>query len=247
MRKTTLLAILLIALPVSAMALSNDELLALVAMPLAVAAVADIAEVPVAELVDVVTLLNDANVPPVQFVEVVRYVPVAIADEDDFVDFVRTRQQSGLAGPALVTVIEERVHALGLRDVDLDTPAVVVVDEAFIPAIVRTRVAAGRRQHPHGGPPGQLKKAVGVQTGAEIVHGTKPGRDNKPAVTVIESGRNKGKGNAKKNRDVVVAVPRSAPQPVVIERGGGPGHSKGQGGPPPHAQGGGKGKGKGKG
>ena len=41
--------------------------------------------------------------------------------------------------------------------------------------IVTTRIAE-TRAHPHGGPPGQLKKELGLQTGAEVVHGTHPGR-----------------------------------------------------------------------
>lgn len=251
MPKKPVLALLLLLVPLNAVAFSTDDLLALVAMPLAVAAVAEIADVPVNELIDVVTLLNDANVPPVQFVEVVRYVPVAItADEDrEFVEFVRSRFQAGVTGDALVTVIGDRYVTFGLRDIDLRTPRVVVVDEDFVPAIVRTRVADARR-HPHGGPPGQLKKIAGVQTGAEIVHGSKPGRrgDDRPASIVIGATK-KGKGPGRKQRDVVVGAPSGGPPVVVVDHGRGPGKNKGgnSGGPPPHAQGAGKGKSKGKG
>src|SRR5688500_6173989 len=92
-----LAAALLVPLP--AHALENDDLLALVAMPLAVAAVSEITDVPMSSLMDVVSLLNNANVPPVQFVEVVRYVPVALAVEeqrDPFLDYLRLREQEGL-------------------------------------------------------------------------------------------------------------------------------------------------------
>jgi len=52
---------------------------------------------------------------------------------------------------------------------------VVIVDgDEFLPPVVVTRVA---RSHPHGGPPGQLKKELGLQTGAEVVHGTTRSRN----------------------------------------------------------------------
>ncbi|HEX2121500.1 MAG TPA: hypothetical protein VHL59_07650 [Thermoanaerobaculia bacterium] len=256
-------------LPLQAAALETEDLLALVAMPLAVAAVSEMTDVPTSELVDVVTLLNDAAVPPAQFVEVVRYVPVALVvenDEPDFVEFVRLRQAEGLRGTQLVTSIEERIHLLGVPDADLDVtaPRVIVFDDNFIPAAVRTRVAEVKA-HPHGGPPGQLKKAAGVQTGAEIVHGTRRGRgrgdgdgdgddrrvveNRKPAkqrVVRVDDDDDRGRGGGNSDR---VTSNRgrgrgsdNAVKPQKRDGGGGPGrgNSGGDGG-------GGKGKGKGKG
>ncbi len=162
----------------------DDDLLALVAMPLAVAAVSEITDVPANDLIDMVTLLNDADVPPVQFVEVVRYIPVALVAQDTtqprFVEVVREREQAGVRGTELVTFIEERLNTYGLPaaiDLDVTAPRLVELndDDDIVPVVVRTRVAQVKA-HPHGGPPGQLKIA-GVQTGAEIVHGTSRGRD----------------------------------------------------------------------
>lgn len=168
-----------------ASALENDDLLAMVAMPLAVAAVSQLADVPVNDLIDVVTLLNNAAVPPAQFVEVVRYAPVALVYEADgptFVDYVRLREQEGLRGLQLVNAIDSQMDVYGLRDVDFNEPRTRVIEivdrDEFIPPIVRTRVVEWRSSHPHGGPPGQLKKQLGMQTGAEVVHGMKPGRDH---------------------------------------------------------------------
>jgi hypothetical protein len=190
MGKALLAAIIAAALlvPVNATALENEDLLALVAMPLAVAAVSEITDVPTSELIDVVTLLNDAAVPPPQFIEVVRYVPVALVVDDsqpDFVNFVRVQTTEGLRGTELVTSIAEQFRVYGLPEVDLAVTrprTIDVVEETFIPAPVRTRLAEVRRSHPHGGPPGQLKKEQGLQTGAEIVH-----RDETPNGVVTRS------------------------------------------------------------
>src|SRR5688500_19039889 len=173
---TLVAALLLPAQPAAALEIDND-LLALVAMPLAVAAVSEITDVPANDLIDMVTLLNDANVPPVQFVETVRYVPVALIVENDtqprFIEVVRQQEQPGGRGIQLVTFIEERLHLYGLPatvDLDVIAPRVIEIDDNdIVPVFVRTRIAQVNA-HPHGGPPGQLKKAAGVQTGAQIVH-----------------------------------------------------------------------------
>src|SRR5688572_19128548 len=114
---TLVAALILPAQPVAALEVDND-LLALVAMPLAVAAVSEITDVPANDLIDMVTLLNDADVPPVQFVETVRYVPVALVTADDtqprFVEVVRQQEQAGVRGIQLVTFIEERLRLYGL-------------------------------------------------------------------------------------------------------------------------------------
>jgi hypothetical protein len=178
-------AVLIAALfvPAKAEALETNELLALVAMPLAVAAVSEVTDVPMSDLLDVVTLLNDANVPPVQFVEVVRYAPVALVVEEPtrtpFVDFIRTRYDAGVLGVPLVTEIEREIRFYGVPDIELDVvaPRLIDRDADFIPLPVRTRITEYRREHPHGGPPGQLKKERGLQTGAEVVHGTRRGND----------------------------------------------------------------------
>jgi len=179
-----LLAVMLLIPAQDAAALETDDLLALVAMPLAVAAVSEMTNVPMNDLIDVVTLMNDAAVPPAQFVEVVRYAPAAIVYENEGPSFATwMRTQSALSGLALVDAIERQMPVYGLRDVDFDRPATRVIDvvgnrDVFFPQIVRERVR-DHATHPHGGPPGQIKKQIGVQTGAEVVHGSKPGRGNR--------------------------------------------------------------------
>jgi len=242
MLKRLAVASLLVALlPLRGAALDTQDLLSLVAMPLAVAAAAELTDVPRDQLIDVVTLLNQAQVPPAQFVEVVRYVPVALVTTTEgptFVEFVRARELEGLRGTQLVTVIEDRFRAIGVpADLDVVAPRVVQLDQReFIPQIVRTRIAEAKT-HPHGGPPGQLKKIAGVQTGAEIVHGEHP-----------------GKGHAHHER-VVVAQPRHDVEREVIHvtkekphgHGGGDHGDQGDHGNRGMGQGGGNGGGKGKG
>lgn len=209
------LAVALVAatllLPTKASALENEELLALVAMPLAVAAVSEMTDVPVNELIDVVTLLNKAAVPPQQFVEVVRYVPVAlVSNEDDFVAFVRSREQEGVRGTALVTSIAEHMRVYGLPEADLAVTrprTIDVVEDEFIPKAVRVRLAE-KKAHPHGGPPGQLKKAAGTRVVSQVVeedgrrgHKVRPREvESHPRVAAREGKPHTAKRNGDGNR-----------------------------------------------
>jgi hypothetical protein len=208
--------------PTRASALENEDLLALVAMPLAVAAVSEITDVPASDLMDVVTLLNNAAVPPAQFIETVRYIPVALVTEDnDFVEYVRVREQEGLRGTALVTSIAERLRIYGLPDVDLAVTrlrTIDVVEGDFVPRPVRLRLAEMKRhpRHPLGGPPGQLKKAAGTRVVTQVV---------------VEKNKSKGR----KIR------PREVESQSRVAEAKGESHGKGQGGGKGH----GKGKGKG--
>lgn len=182
-----------------ASALENEDVLSLVAMPLAVAAVSEMNDVPTAQLIDVVTLMNAAAVPPAQFMEVIRYIPVALiaeSSEPDFVEFVRLRADEGQRGTALVTSIAGQLRVYGLPEVDLAVTRPRTIDvneEEFLPSPVRKRMAASRAgSHPHGGAPGQLKKAAGVKTGAEIVH-----RHGRAVAKSRGHGNGNGKGNGK--------------------------------------------------
>jgi hypothetical protein len=240
MKKLTMVLLVCAALlPRPAAALATKDLLALVAMPLAVAAVSEVTDVPVNELVDFVSLLNQADVPPAQFVEVVRYVPVALVvqnDEPNFVEFVRTRTQTGVSGATLVTVIQDRyqtMYSLPATQFQTTMPSTVFEDEAnFVPPVVRIRLAEVKR-HPHAGPPGLLKKQQGLQTGAEIVHVKPKKHERQQEVRVM-----------------VVAPEQRVVRParVKIERAD---HGKGgrgnDGGHPKGEHGGGNGKGHGKG
>jgi hypothetical protein len=206
------------------------------AMPLAVAAVSELAGVPANQLGDLAFMLNQAAVPPAQFVEVVSYAPQTLVVQQPvaqpaFVDFVRTQTQQGVRGPALVTAINQELP--------------------------RYSVAAAR-VHPHGGPPGQLKKQLGLQTGAEVVHGFKPGHQfgatttTQPVViTRVEHGHGHGRGHVHAARVLPPPMASSAPpvvvqpaQPVFVP----PGQAKKQGGGgEEHGKGPGEGKGQGKG
>jgi hypothetical protein len=244
-----------------AAALETNDLLALVAMPLAVAAVSEATDVPMSDLIDVVTLLNDAAVPPAQFIEVVRYVPATLVVETDrprFVDFLRTEEQQGVVGTALVTQIERELPYYGISDVNLDVSAPRLVDfdeNTFVPPIVQTRIAEAR-QHPHGGPPGQLKKELGLQTGAEVVHGQRMGGGRTVVATRQHDEdrstavRHSGKEHHAQARPQKIAKTKGASeghsvQTEVAKPSHGMGH--GNGGTHGGGHGGGHGKGKGKG
>jgi hypothetical protein len=202
-------------------ALSTEDLVSLVALPLAVAAVADVAGVPQEQLADLVATLNGANMPVAQEIQVIRYVPVALTQDNatPFVDFVQTQVTQGITGPALVPVVVERLQTFYPREERI------VIHETSMqqPVVFEPVVVAARREHPHGGPPGQLKKQLGLKTGAEVVH--------------------VGRASA---RPLVVPPPMISSAPVVVhehEKGGhGKGHDKGG-----HGEGHGGGKGHGKG
>lgn len=240
MKKTLAAALFAAALiPTQAQALDNEEMLALVAMPLAVAAVSEVTDVPMNDLIDVVSLMNDALVPPAQFIEVVRYAPVALVvdtQEPRFPAFVQVQYDSGLRGTALVSSIEDRFHVYGVEGVDLDVvaPSVIDIEDDFVPQVVRERIAE-RKAHPHGGPPGQLKKERGLKTGAEVVHGTSKSKDR--AVSRVVDDR-PVKTVRKVRSETVVAVKKD-------DRG--KGHDKKNHADKGHDDKGGKGKGKGKG
>jgi hypothetical protein len=220
-------------------------------MPLAVAAVSDVSGVEDNQLADLVTTLNQANVQPTQFVEVIRYVPVALVNTNDqpvFVDYVQNQYSQGITGDALVNAIVQQLQSqyditpqiayyeppqtIVTQTVPVVPRQVVVqrqqtyftpVDNNYIPPAVQTRVAEVRVHpvHPHGGPPGQLKKIYGVKTGAEIVHAAPP-----PQRIVVQ--HEHGHGHQKQ---VIQAVPppmispmiSSAPPPQVIQQHGPPG------------------------
>jgi hypothetical protein len=149
---------------------------ALVAMPLAVAAVSNLAGISTSDLFGLVSALNRAAVPAPQFVEVVRYAPVAFYEPDNrFVSYVVQDVDRGIVGIPLARAIADRYRSYGVREIDVvaPRPRLIVERQAFVPPIVEQRYA---RVHPLGGPPGQLKKVRGLQTGAEVVHGERPGR-----------------------------------------------------------------------
>jgi hypothetical protein len=217
----------------------------LIALPLAVAAVSDINGVPQNQLANLVLSLNNANVPVVQEIQVVRYAPVALMVDNGqpFVDFVQTQVTQGITGPALVPVVTQRIQTFvpDRRIVLTPPPQRAFVDEEFVRPVVV--------MHPHGGPPGKIKKQLGLQTGAEVVHGRRalpqPMISSSPAPVVV---REHGHGHrveagfsrpADDGRLKPAATPVPAPQ-MVPPGNPGRGHGGGEG------KGGDKGKGHGK-
>src|ERR1700682_263622 len=128
------------ALSSSAFALSTKDLLSLVAMPLAVAAVSNVTGVPQQDLTNVVSALNQGNVPPQQFVEVVRYTPVVLTNQNtapQFVDYVTTQVNQGVTGDALATAIANQLRTYGVQDINVTNPQFAYVDgQSLLPSSV---------------------------------------------------------------------------------------------------------------
>src|ERR1051326_1907522 len=144
MRKLTLAVLLLFAGALPAQALNTKDLLSLIAMPLAVAAVSDLSGVPQDQLADVVSTLNQADVPPAQFVDTVRYIPVALvaqpaANEPTFTQWLDSQSQS-VTGPALVTTIDDRLATTYGVTPAAQPTEIVYVDDNYIPQEVVTRL-----------------------------------------------------------------------------------------------------------
>jgi hypothetical protein len=194
MKKVAFALIIAALIPVHAQALNTSELLATIAMPLAVAAVSEVSGVPQSELGDVVAMLNNAFVPAPQAIEIIRYVPVALVVDNGtpFVDFLRQQAAQGVTGTQFVTVVDQQLKTYYVESPPqivnvVATPAPIIVNETFVPQTVRTRIVEVReaKAHPHGGPPGQLKKQAGVKTGATIVHNEPRGADKKREREVV--------------------------------------------------------------
>ena len=243
----------------------TSDPLAIVTLPLAVAAVSNIAGVSQDQLANIVATLNQADVPVTQEIDVIRYVPVALVADNGppFVQFVQQQVADGVTGPALVPVIYQQLQTYYPAPVTVAAaPArTVVVDENFVPRTVVTRITE-LRANPHGGPPGQIKKQLGLQTGAEVVHGKKPGRQFTPVPVATVPVVQKEHGRGHRREEVQPPMASSArPQPPPEEHGHGRGHeappavvaqppiaipvpAAAPPGPPPGKQKGGKGHGK---
>ncbi len=117
MKKIAFALLLLALLPLEAKALNtydNGQILSYVAMPLAVSAVCDVRGVQTDRVGELVTYMNQANVEPTDFIDVFRYVPVALVlrtdNRPDFVGWVHGEVDRGLVGTALVTSMESRLR-----------------------------------------------------------------------------------------------------------------------------------------
>jgi hypothetical protein len=121
MKKTSLLLLLLALMPWDARAFNTydnsydaNDVLASVAMPLAVSAVCDVRGVQTDRVAELVTYMDQADVPPADFVDVFRYVPVALVmrtdNRPDFVEWVHGEVDRGVNGEALVTAMETQLR-----------------------------------------------------------------------------------------------------------------------------------------
>src|SRR5579884_3838381 len=255
-----------------------SDALSCVALPLAVDAVSNIAGVPQDELANLVATLDNANVPPAEEIEIIRYSPVALVDENGqpFIAYVQQQVAQGVTGPALAPVVVQQLQSYypAQTQIAVTAPApvyrpapvttaaparivrsapqpVIVEREYTPPPIVISRVQEFRA-HPHGGPPGQFRRPMGYQTGAEVAHGGRAGRQFTPApvapaapVAVIPREEH-GHGRGREQRQVVpapapmissappMAAPPPAPAPAPAAVAPPPGHpAGGPPGPPP--------------
>jgi hypothetical protein len=119
MKKILLLSILVAFIaPLKAHAfLSDEQVLSYAAMPLAVSNVCDVRGVQNDQVALLVSHMNRANVPPEAFIDVFRYVPVALVlnsgRRPDFVQWVGSEVDQGVMGDELVTVMERRLTSYG--------------------------------------------------------------------------------------------------------------------------------------
>jgi hypothetical protein len=250
--------------------LVSTDPMSLIGLPLAVAAVSDISGVPQDQLANLVATLNNANVPLIQETQIIRYAPVALVSDNGqpFVQFVQQQTSQGVTGTALVPVVVQQLQTYYPAQTQIvvsATPAptaqrVMVEPEFTPPPMVVTRVQE-IKGNPHGGPPGQLKKELGLKTGAEVVHGQAPvvvqqTPQAAPVVMVPREEHGHGKGHGKGHEVaapapmISSAPPQAAPAVVAppaaaAPAGVPPGHAKGNEGKGPGANPG-KGKGHGK-
>jgi hypothetical protein len=170
--------------------------MSLIDMPVAVARVCDLGNIPYDRVSSLVIELNLGGVPAVQFVELMRYAPAGLAGgygQPDFVDFVRAQRVAGINGFGLVRSADQRLRAYDVapqidvvepqytaRNYYVAAPAqnyVAPVDSRFVPAVVQTRMsrfAASRIQSPPPAPAvaaaPQVERLLGARAGTVVVN-----------------------------------------------------------------------------
>ena len=124
MKRIAFLLIAVAIVPLQAKALNTydrGDILSFVAMPLAVSAVCDVRGVQTDRVGQLAAYMDQANVSPADFIDVFRYVPVALVlrtdNRPDFVEWVHGQVDRGLVGQGLVTAMETQ-----LRTYDTDVP-----------------------------------------------------------------------------------------------------------------------------
>src|SRR5216684_41384 len=124
MKRIALFLILVAIVPLEANAFNtydHNDVLSYVALPLAVSAVCDVRGVQTDRVGQLVVYMDQANVAPADFIDVFRYVPVALVlrtdNRPDFVEWVHGQVDRGLVGEGLVTAMETQ-----LRTYDTEVP-----------------------------------------------------------------------------------------------------------------------------
>ena len=92
----------------------GNDALSYVAMPLAVSAVCDVRGVQTDRVGQLVTYMDQANVAPADFIDVFRYVPVALVlrtdGRPDFVEWVHQEVINGVQGADLAGAMETQLR-----------------------------------------------------------------------------------------------------------------------------------------
>jgi hypothetical protein len=155
--------------------------LSLIEMPIAAADVYELDGIPYDRVSNLIVELNLGDVSPVQFVEVMRYAPVAVV-QPDFVQFVQTERIGGVTGFGLVSAIDQQLRTYNVvPQIDLAPPAyyartdyyptvanyVAPVDPAFVPQVVQSRIAAVPASS--GAAPAQVQRLLNAPTGQAVV------------------------------------------------------------------------------
>lgn len=115
MKQLLLIAFLCAISPREAEALNTDDVLSLVAMPLAVSQVCDVRGVQTSRVAELVSYMNQADVPPADFVETLRYVPIALVfrgddRQPDFVEWVHGEIGRGVRGEGLAWAMDRQLR-----------------------------------------------------------------------------------------------------------------------------------------
>jgi hypothetical protein len=238
--------------------LYSSDPLAIIALPLAVAAVSNVTGVSQDQLANFIATMNNANVPPTQIVEVLRYVPVALTTDNapQFVQYVQQQTTQGVTGPALVPVVVQQLQTfypaqtqivvsqpVRIQRYRVAPPQTIVVDQNFVPPAVVTRMS----EHQHGQ--------------AEVVHGDNRARNavvvpQQTPVVLAPQYEQKNHDRAQRGHEgpMISSAPPQAPPAAVPAVAPPPGGDRGKqnqdhgnhGDQGDHGKDGGKGKGHGK-
>lgn len=209
-------ALILLFLAAPAFALDQDaEIVALVEMPVAVARVVEVESVPAVEVGNVVTVLNDLDVEPLDFLNVMRFVPLA-----DVRTFILDLPRYDMPREELVEVVRYVPMVIDQRVMLVDDNPDVLFD---LDDYMNIRRQEGLRGTALAAAIHQALRARGVPAGPKtfVVHPVR-GRYIPPVVTTYVrrvAGGWMPPGQAKKlNRDATWVPPGQAKK---VDRGPG--------------------------